>query len=401
MAELALYLDAARLGLMSSSARLAAGDFARLAGEDPFTLYGSKFLTVGSMPNSVRARSSRLDGWRGIRGLKQTIRTFVGVPDTAPVALASRTSELMHVAARVLFRTCRHVLLPDTGWGPYVQILERESRRQRRRISVTPIREQLSRADLEAPDLSNLIRHSFRRHQCDGLFLAAISHDGIRLPVREIVDALHTAGDLKFVVVDGAQEFGHTPLRDVDGTADLYLAGCHKWIGAYQPLGIAVAGCERSYRAIREELAVAATDPLLRFTEQLANCQLDGVSETANLAPLFSAHGALLDAAPSAIDGSAAFATQLRNAEAFAHKALESGWRPMARPHFARSGILMLQAERSITRAHSPEILRGRFADSGILLTAYDQGQLRLSMPRRPWTDEEIAILGVALRTLA
>jgi hypothetical protein len=43
-----LYLDTARLGLMSASAQLAARDFARLAGEGVSTLYFQNVLRGGS-----------------------------------------------------------------------------------------------------------------------------------------------------------------------------------------------------------------------------------------------------------------------------------------------------------------------------------------------------------------
>jgi hypothetical protein len=401
MAELALYLDAARLGLMSSSARLAAGDFARLAGEEPFTLYRKEFLTVGSMTEAARGRYPGLDGWRGIRGLKQTIRNVTGVRGFFPVVFASRTSELMRLSARLLFRTCRNVLVTDTAWPPYRRILERGLRRQAGRVTILPIRRRLAENEFDKAALCGLFVEAYCRHDCDGLFLTAISHDGIRLPVREIVTALDAAADLRFIVIDGAQDLGHAPLHDVEGVADVYLAGCHKWIGAYQPLGAAVAGCPRSHAAFRAELhARSTTDPLLRFTEQLEHGQADGSSETANVAPLFSAAGALGDAM-LVTDRTAAFATQLRNAESVAHKALESGWRPIWRPVFARSGILMLQAERPAVRKQSAEVLRRRFAEAGVLLTAYDQGQLRLSMPRRAWTRDDLDRLAIVFRSLA
>src|SRR5262245_4897041 len=111
-----LYLDTARLGLMSPSAQLAARDFARLAGEGVSTLYWQNLLCGGN--RSVDSGSLRhLPGiaeWPGIGGLSQLFCEFVGLPNCAPVVFASRSTSLMRFAARQLWSRCQRLLVPDT-----------------------------------------------------------------------------------------------------------------------------------------------------------------------------------------------------------------------------------------------------------------------------------------------
>ena len=73
---------------------------------------------------------------------------------------------------------------------------------------------------------------AFIEHGCDGLFLPAVSNLGIRLPIRELVQAIGRRAELRFVVIDGAQALAHVPLELNRDYGDLLLAGCHKWLRA-------------------------------------------------------------------------------------------------------------------------------------------------------------------------
>ncbi len=77
-----LYLDTARLGLMSPSAQLAARDFARLAGEGVSTLYFQRFLQVGfdGLEPRLRRELPGLALWTGVAGLQNAIRRLVNLP---------------------------------------------------------------------------------------------------------------------------------------------------------------------------------------------------------------------------------------------------------------------------------------------------------------------------------
>jgi selenocysteine lyase/cysteine desulfurase len=65
------------------------------------------------------------------------------------------------------------------------------------------------------------------------------------VPVQKIVFEIERSAEVRFVVVDGAQDFCHVG-SDLSGDcADLYLAGSHKWLGGYNPLGLAFYGKSR------------------------------------------------------------------------------------------------------------------------------------------------------------
>src|SRR5437868_531463 len=120
-----LYLDTARLGLMSPGARLAARSFARLAGEGVSTLYFQNLLRgrLVSRSNRHLRLLPGIAGWPGIDGLRQLFREYVKLPRSSPVIFAGRGASLMRWAARRLLARCRRVLVPDTAWPPYLNIL--------------------------------------------------------------------------------------------------------------------------------------------------------------------------------------------------------------------------------------------------------------------------------------
>src|SRR5438105_4066838 len=103
-----LYLDTARLGLMSPSAQLAARDFARLAGEGVSTLYFQRFLRRGFLALEPRLRRQLrgLSCWPGIAGLHGQVRQLVRPPQGAPILLASRTTALVRRGCGLLATHC-------------------------------------------------------------------------------------------------------------------------------------------------------------------------------------------------------------------------------------------------------------------------------------------------------
>src|SRR5262245_55596945 len=124
-----LYLDTARLGLMSPSAQLAARDFARLAGEGVSTLYFQKLLRGCTNGKCPPCDLVGLAGWTGIGGIRERLRQLMRLPASAPVVLTSRTASLMRWATRQLWQRCQRVLVPDTAWLPYLRILREERER--------------------------------------------------------------------------------------------------------------------------------------------------------------------------------------------------------------------------------------------------------------------------------
>lgn len=292
-----LYLDTARLGLMTPSARSVYRDFVEFVAEAGLSLYAEDVLWNGEFTAEHRERFPALARWDGVEGLKRRLRLLVSSPRTLPVLLASRSTALMELGARVLFRFCGNVLTSDLAWPAYLNILQREAVRTGGRVSVLKLRDAAFQDGLTEADVLDLVRRTVERRRCDGLFLPAVSHDGVQLPVRKI--AQHTRR-FRFVVIDGAQTLGHMPISLSDEWCDLFIAGCHKWLGAYHPLGLGFCG------------RVRAADPLTRAVAQLRRAGIDDpllsllntehrvrFGETVNVGPMFSCRGALIDVAVS------------------------------------------------------------------------------------------------------
>lgn len=407
MAEL-LYLDTARLGRMSPAAQQAHRDFAALAGEEGGSLYFEQFLAGGAAdrPIAFQSRYPGLASWHGVAGLKRALRAHAGSPADFPVLLANRSAQLIKLAARLLFLTCRNVLTVDAGWPPYHDALAAERDRVGRRTTTVPVRREVFDGRETAGELIDRIVRSYRQNHCDGLFLPAVSHDGIRLPVEPIVRRIESEGELRFVVVDGAQAFCHVPTNLGRGYCDLFLAGCHKWLGSYLPMGVGFYGRLRSRQVVDAEASrMLATgeldDPLLRFTTQLEEGRLDGTTETVSLAALFTTHAT---ASGFTLEGDGileVLRSRITNVREVASAAPSSGWHPVGLNESLGSGILLLRQGRREVTATDPAAVRARFHEAGVALTAYADGTVRLAMPAEPLDAEALDRLEQAFRLAA
>jgi selenocysteine lyase/cysteine desulfurase len=384
-----LYLDTARQGRMSPAAQRAQHDFVSLAGEEGNSAYAECFVRRGlaACPTTMQERYPGLATWQGVSELKQSLRTLAGHRSDLPVLVAHRTTQLMNLAARALFHSCRNVLVTDLGWPGYHEILEHEARRANRLVTVVSVRDDVLAGHLCEAELIERVCAVFARERCDGVFMSAVSNWGVRLPVEQIVRRLETAHRVWFVAVDGAQGFCHTPGQLETEYCDLYLTGCHKWMRAYHPMGLGFYGRPRSCKAInaiRADMTKtgALDDPLLRFAALLEACET-GVTETVNLLPLFTTRGAVEDAR---LDG--ATFHRAENMRVAVEVARTTGWRPLLPDEPLRSGILLLEAERLALRSVCPEALRATLRDSGVAATAYEGGLVRLSMPSVAFTTD-------------
>ncbi len=401
-----LYLDTARLGRMSPSARLAHHAFADLAAAEGGSARFDRFLAAGleALPPGARGRYPGLAGWRGLAGLKEALRGLAGLAPGLPVLVAGRSARLMAFAARLLFHPCRNVLVTDLGWPAYHDILEREALRAGRAVTRLPLRDGLLAGGVDEAEAAEIVRRGYEAGGCDGLFLTAVSHLGVKLPVGRIVAALEGRPP-RFVVVDGAQGFCHAGDGPMAEHCDLYLAGCHKWLGAYHPMGLAFHGRRRSRGVIETLLdhmgrARELEDPLLEFSAAFERGVADAWSETVGLAPLFSCQGAVSDALAAGGAGRG-LSGRLANADEAARAGEANGWRPLRPAAEMRTGILLLEAERGAVRALAPEVLRTRLCESGVAVTAYEGGVVRLSLPSDAWRAGQREALAAALRANA
>jgi hypothetical protein len=400
-----LYLDTARFGLATEEALRAHLDYVRLLAEAGGSRDVEDLLRQGfdAWPHRLQRCYGGLAGWRGVTRLKESLRRFAGAPPAADVFLANRSAQLMKLAARALFLRCRKVLHTDLEWPGYLALLEGERRRAKGELRCLPVRSAVLREGLTGRDLAAFVVGQFRQQGCDGLFLSAVSYQGVTLPVRAILERLSRGTPPRFVVVDGAQAFAHVP--EPPDCMDLYLAGCHKWLRAGHPLGVAFAplpGSAGFLRATRERMVAAGEldDPLLSFTEGLEEDKLGPFSETVDVAPLFPAAAAVSAPGAGREALTDALAARVGNAEVLAEAARSVGWRPLlASP--PSTGILLLEGASPALQNAPPDEVRAAFQAHRISLTSYGGGILRVCVGEWAWEPRELDRLRAALLLVA
>jgi hypothetical protein len=269
-------------------------------------------------------------------------------------------------------------------WPAYRAILEDECRRQRRTLTTLRLQGPILRDRIGQAELVDRFLKCYARENCDGLFLTAVTYHGVKFPIPEIVPTVSRVSKPKFVLVDAAQAVNHTPLRVTAPHCDFLVAGCHKWLRAYHPMGLGFC-CHPRADSVMADVSREMTerdqldDPLLSFTSELENDHCEAFSETVNLAPLFTAAAAVSRIWRSPLGRNEAFDLQLANAKRVAEVADLAGWQPVRPAVPMQSGILLLQAKRSETRSARPDALRSAFRNLGLAVSAYAGGLIRTS----------------------
>jgi len=79
------------------------------------------------------------------------------------------------------------------------------------------------------------------------------------------------------------------------------------------------------------------------------------------------------------------------------HCAVLLGWTPHLPHPSIQSGIQLFQAEDSATKALAPKLLRDHFLESGVALSSYHEGLVRVSLPKVKLTTEQVQHFANAL----
>ncbi|HRA90427.1 MAG TPA: aminotransferase class V-fold PLP-dependent enzyme, partial [Planctomycetaceae bacterium] len=326
-----------------------------------------------------------LSRWRGVDGLRADLRQLTNASPDSRVLLANRSQELMRLASQLMFGPCRNVLVTDLTWPAYLQTLHQYSGPPTNRITRVNLRELILSERISKEEVVQRLAEAFHANGCDGLFLPAVDNLGVLFPAMECVKAISSTGELRFVVVDGAQALGHVPVDLSENWCDLFLAGCHKWLRAQQPLGLGYFGSERTRRYIDSKLqrlieSNAIDDPLLTMTETLRSGRWASYTETVNLAPLFTCHGALQDICGDALRPGSLTNDSCHSLAELFQSTLKTNWRLISPNCSMKTQIVLMQSPVSDSSLPK-ETLRQQFLQHGIALTTYDGGLIRLSLP--------------------
>lgn len=391
------------MGLLSERARLAHLDYVRLAATEGCSLYFSQFLENGfdDWSRQVRNQYPALRDWQGIREIQLALRGLMDAPHQCEVLLANRTAQLMKLALRQLCENSRRILVSDLTWPSYGRIFDLERSRHRIGFSTVGVRRMVRTENASVEDVVDRFVRDYENMSCDGLFVPAISHDGIRLPIDTICQRLNQVRPLRFVVVDGAQALGHVVDETGIEHCDIFIAGCHKWLQGHLPMGVAYLPNPTS---AKKALVHADTvirhreldDPLLAFTREMLTGRTHAYSETVSLASLFTCRAAIVDRETTAGPPGRAFAERLDNADRVGRIANDAGW--FVLPEAMPTGIVMLQATCDNVRTTLPDMIREFFVRQSVSVSTYKDGVIRLAMPDKPLTMGEMDLLAWVLR---
>ncbi len=338
------------MGLLSERARLAQMDYVRLAATEGCSLYFSQLLIDGfdAWPECLQQSYPGLHDWQGLVELEDALRQMVCVNADCQIMLANRTAQLVKLAARRICENTRRILVADLMWPSYRRILEFERAAHRVGISTVSIRRGVRNGTLTTDAIVDQFAMDYDHMGCDSLFIPAVSHDGIRLPVDSICRRLTNIRPLRFVVIDGAQAFGHVPDELGFEHCDVFITGCHKWLEGHVPMGVAYlpnkTSADATWSSALSMLRYGELDdPLLAFTREILTGEMQSYSETVNLASLFSCRAALEDHRTSPIDVGGRLARRMQNANLVRQLAEDTGWSSLRES--LPTGIVMLQSK--------------------------------------------------------
>ncbi|MEO1996254.1 MAG: aminotransferase class V-fold PLP-dependent enzyme [Planctomycetaceae bacterium] len=387
-----LYLDTARLGQMSPTALKTHCDFVRLMAEDPSSLYTENFLFGGATAApDIPQRFPELARWPGIERFKQQLRAVFAASagSETEVLLSGRTTNLMKLGTESQ-RGCRRFLITDLTWPPYHRWIQRYAARSGLTLHVLPLKRPVLDG-VTADDIVEMTQTAIHTSGADCLFLPAISHTGIRLPLQQILHLLATSSRDIRTVIDASQAYGHIDTSSWSHLADFVFGGCHKWLRAYLPLGVGFARGLTSRQLRRTQ----SRDPLMDFCRSTATSSA-GPMETVNLSPLFAARGAIHDS-----QHQKRHPLRFRDVEPIRRIIREQPhWQSIETHNSLRSLMLLVRTRRDSLRRLSSQTMRAMFGRAGISVTAYPGGHLRLSMPVTGMRRDEFDRLESALRLL-
>ena len=371
-----LYLDTARLGQISTSAKRALNAALEFSEAYGASAYFDAFLHGGSSALRDPREFSGLSNWQGIELFKQEIKdNFFG--GAGGVVFANRTANLMSFASRMLFARCRNVLVTDLNWKSFNPILNASIPNENCRTTEVRIQDLILSQGATSEEIVQLILAEYLNNDCDGLFLPVVSNHGIHLPVKVIVDTIRSNAKLRFSVMDAAQAINHVDIGWACGTVDFIFGGTHKWLRSYEPMAFGYFGMPSSWSFIsdsinREINRNAMADSLMRMS-QSPNSQIE---ETVNLCPLFAASGALKDMeSTKAASGGDQVSAIVQDVAA------RAGWNCILPSPEFQSRILLLNQPR--LREAKSGVIRNALSRLGVAATDYPGGVCRISLPRK------------------
>ena len=397
MEEDHLYLDTARIGLISRGAALACNTVTNLANIDPRQIF-DELAKFGEAEDPI------IPHWQGQSEFRRSMLDCLNAGCEDRLLFASHSAALVKLVAKAIFLGSHSVFCTDLFWPRYKTVLSREAKRSSKQLTVMPIRDCLKFAT--KTDIVEKVAASFLKSNCEAIFLTGISSDGFKLPIDKIVERIEAEREIRFVAVDGAQEFAQGNHCSSCGVADIYLFSCHKWLGGYYPLSVGLYGKRRSRDFLEVTISRmiksgAVEDPLLRFQHCLYSRDSCSLQETVNLLPLLSASGAINDLLASSESSEDLEITNDRNRNNISDAISQTNWAivndvPDISLH---TRILTLRHPNGMNWPRQQ--FEASLRSNGIVCSTYENGDVRLSLPTCELSAGEVTRIGDCFNEIA
>lgn len=371
-----LYLDTARLGQVSPSAKRAltgALEFNQAFGAGA---YFDELFISGAQSFKKASEFGGLELWPGIDSFSTSVKEKFFGSASGQIVFASRTTSLMGIAAKLLLARSSKVLVTDLNWHPFTEILNSSAAGSGGEIATVKIKGQVFDGRTTASEIAEKIASAFVSEQCNGIFLPAVCNLGVALPIVEIIDAIEERAEIRFSIVDAAQAVNHVALDKIGEAVDFTFGGTHKWLRSFEPMAMGYFAKPGSQTFIHDSIyRELKTNPFSDSLMRLTQLEAPQKSETVNLAPMFAVAGAMTDVEMHHKD-----VDQQNDLRAAVGMVAEhSGWKCMSLSSDLRSRILLLRNPR-LQKAKAG-IIRQSLIQLGIAVTDYPGGICRISLP--------------------
>lgn len=383
-----LYLDTARIGQISPSAALACSAVTKLANDDPRQIFDEVVKVFGD------AENPSIPCWQGQSEFRRSMLECLNAGDEKRLIFASHSAALVKLVAQSIFLASSSVFCTDLIWPRYKTVLSRQAKRASKQLTVLPIRDFLKFAS--KANIVEKVATSFLESQCEAIYLTGVSSDGFKLPIDEIIERIEAEREIRFVAVDGSQEFAQGDHSNSCRVADIYLFSCHKWLGGYHPLSVGLYGNRRTRDYLEVTISRmikigAIEDPLLRFQHGRNSCNLQ---ETVNLLPLLSASGALNDLLASSKPLEEMETLNISNRNVICDAVSQTNWAIVNDVLDSGLHTRILTFRNPDGQAWPRYQFEASLRSRGIACSTYENGDVRLSLPDRELSAREVTRIG-------
>lgn len=391
-----IYLDYARFGaILPDCASMLRQYVDLLAGLGQFPQF-DEFLNRGATvwPESMRQQFPLLARWQGLEPLRDQVRQLCGVTGPSTVLFSGSSTQLARIAVQLMLDHCETILRTDQDWPDFGRILEQQTALAGGLCHTINLKELIrpGRPPEIVDQPCRAIARAFTKKKCDGLLLTTVSHEGVHLPLPEIISQLDESNRPSYVIVAGAQHAGHRPIDLGPDFRGVFLAGTHKWLCSGVPLSFAVIvhgpDVDMEIRQLRKAIRTSIFDDMLLL--RTADLGLSPPEQTMRLEPLLAAGLALQHELEQ--DADVSLLTRRENAAFLVNMAHELHV-PMSDLQ-SRGGIAYFGCTED---AHD---VRRILYEYQVTVSALNDQILRVSCPATPFTPDQQRRLEVAFGSL-